>query len=66
MQWTYIGSNGKQIGVSRRQWQWRRYGYDESIDKASAKGQWCRTSRGKAKAMRQCVVTEVMRERDED
>jgi hypothetical protein len=53
MQGTYVGSNGKEIGIFWQWWRWRRHRYDDSIDKARARGQWCWTSTGKARAMQQ-------------
>jgi hypothetical protein len=49
MQGTYIISNGEEIGAS---WcRWLRCNYNDSVDEARARGQWCRTSTGKARAM---------------
>ncbi len=50
---TYVGSNGKEIGVLRRQLQWRRYRYDKSITEANTRGQWRWTSTGEVRAMQQ-------------
>ncbi len=33
------------------QWRWRWYRYDKSVNKANARGQWHRTSIGKARGM---------------
>ncbi len=38
MQGTYIGSNGKDIGVSQRRWQWWQCRYNNSASKARARG----------------------------
>jgi hypothetical protein len=51
MQGMYIGSNSKKIGIFWWQWQWRRWGYDDSIDKARARRGWRRSSTGKARAV---------------
>ncbi len=53
MRGMYIGSNGEDIRVSQRRWQWWRYRYNNSINKTRARGQWRRTSTGKARAMQQ-------------
>ena len=51
MQGTYVGSNGNKIGILQRQWRWLWCRYDDGINEARARGQWCWTSTGKAKAM---------------
>jgi hypothetical protein len=38
MQGTYGGSNGNEIGILQQRWQWRWCGYNDSIDKARARG----------------------------
>jgi hypothetical protein len=52
MQGTYVGSNGKEIDVLRWRWRWCRY--NDSVDEARARGPWHWTSKGKARAMKQC------------
>ncbi len=51
MQGTYVGSNGKEIGISRWWWWWWQCRYDVSVDEARARGRWRRSSTGKARAM---------------
>jgi hypothetical protein len=63
MQGTYIGSNGKDIGLLQQRWQWQQCRYNNSINEARARGQWRRTSTGEARAMQQWCH-EVARERE--
>jgi hypothetical protein len=53
MRGTYVGSNGKEIGILWWQWRWGQCGYNNSIKKARARGRWHLTSTGKARAMQQ-------------
>ncbi len=51
MQGTYVGSNGIEIGILRRRLWWQQGGYDNSLKVARVRGQWRRTSTGKARGM---------------
>jgi hypothetical protein len=46
MQGTFIGSDGKEIGLSRWRRGWRQCGYVDSVNKARVRGKWHQTSTG--------------------
>jgi hypothetical protein len=53
MQGMYVSSDCNKIGISQQWWWWQRCRYEDSVDKARARGQWCRTSTGKERVMQQ-------------
>jgi hypothetical protein len=53
MQGMYVGSDGKEIGISRRRGRWQRCGYVDSINKERSRGPWRQTSTGEVRAMQQ-------------